>query len=466
MRVSAAPAALLGSAWAGLASAVICYAEYLGLGAVLGPSLLGYGDQNKSVATLLVVLSASVACLVLGLQRRQVLAGPRGASLSILVLALLWLHSHFSFTAAQQLGLLACLMLGCAAMQLLASHAAVQRLFDRLPSWLVPSFIYASAVGIAASAVGKYLYSCLQVAPAQTWAIFLSATMLGVLWPLGCKTLGQKWKDHAPRRAQLAQSLAGLALILAAGWAWLCYAFSSLNPSQGGRCARLGQVDLDVQVLAERWQSLLHSDGQALSLWALPCALIAGLAVGAVVVIEARTSVDTLRECIADDPLRDQAVPPTSTLLRTGGGLGLLLGAATSVVPSISQSRTQLLWSLGPRSHQAVLWHAIALLGIAAVASRWLAWLPQLSLAVLMTLVATQMVSRTAIDIWANAYNPQLAPAQGLRAGLGLWLVLGITALTGQVLLGFVLPALLYGALQLLRVRRVQRKKRGRNAAL
>ena len=121
MRISANPLTGVGHLWAGLASAAICYAEYLGLGAVLGPALLGYGDQSKSVGTLLVVLSALVASLLLGLRKFPLLSGPRGASLSMLVLALLFIQSHFSVTASQQLPLLLCLMLGCASMLWLAS---------------------------------------------------------------------------------------------------------------------------------------------------------------------------------------------------------------------------------------------------------------------------------------------------------------------------------------------------------
>ncbi|MEG2046885.1 MAG: hypothetical protein RR100_08570, partial [Comamonas sp.] len=97
----------LAGLWAGLASAAICYAEYLGLGAVLGPALLGYGDQSKSVGTLLVVLSACLSGLLLAWRRMPYLAGPRGASLSMLVLCLVGLQKLLPGTAAQQLPVLA-----------------------------------------------------------------------------------------------------------------------------------------------------------------------------------------------------------------------------------------------------------------------------------------------------------------------------------------------------------------------
>ena len=456
MRISAKPLAGVGYLWAGLASAAICYAEYLGLGAVLGPALLGYGDQSKSVGTLLVVLSAIVASLLLGLRKYPFLAGPRGASLSMLVLGLLWLQSHFSVTARQQLPILLCLMLGCAAMLWLAGAQRTQQLFSKLPNWLVPSFIYASAVGIAAGAVSKYLYSCLQIAPVQTWGIFFSATLIGIVWPMAFNAIDSKFKDSRPRCASIARALQGLALIAAAGFAWVAYELSALHLGQSGQCARLGRVDLDLQMLTERTRSLLHFWDFGMPAAALLCALILGIAVGVVSAIENLTTIDSLRSTAQST---GAAMPAPSALLRLNAASNVLLGACTTVTASLSQSRTQLLWNLGRPSHWAVLFHALALAAIALLISRWLAWLPQLALAVLMTLVATQMVGKNAVQIWKNAYDPNVIAASGLRAGLGLWLVLGITAVTGQVLLAFVLPAAMYGLVRYLRIRRLRHRK-------
>lgn len=458
------PLMYVGNAWAGMASAVICYVEYLGLGAVLGPALLGYGDQSKAVGTLLVLLSACIASLIFGLRRASLLAGPRGASLSVLVLVLLWLQVHFSVTAQQQLAILTCVLLGSSAMLWMAAWPRIQQLFDSLPQWLVPSFLYASAVGIVASAVGKYLFNCLQIAAWQTWAIYLSSTLLGVLWPWGCRKLALLCQSLSPELGRRLLALQGLSLILAAGWAWLGYWLGGLYLSKGGRCARLGSVELDLNAWNERFQVLLQGENWSHGWQVLACAVFGGVIVGAVIVIESRTAVQSLREEAPFGQNLDQAIPLASNALHTTGWTHLPLVAATSVPVSISQARTQLLWSLGGHSHIGVLFHAAALLGIAVIASPWLAWLPQLSLAVLMTLIAIQMVGLSVVKIWSKAYDPQVAPALGLRAGLGLWLVLGIAALSGQVILAFVLPAIAYGVLQLFRVRCVQRKKSERQS--
>ena len=463
MRINAKPLAGVGHLWAGLASAAICYAEYLGLGAVLGPALLGYGDQSKSVGTLLVVLSALVASLLLGLRKFPLLSGPRGASLSMLVLALLFIQSHFSVTASQQLPLLLCLMLGCASMLWLASANRSQQIFNKLPYWLVPSFIYASAVGIAAGAISKYLYSCLQLAAVQTWGIFLSATLIGILWPAAFKSIAARLEGTHPRLAAMAAAAQGLALIVAAGIAWAGYEYSALHLGQSGQCARLGRVDLDLQMLVERAKTLLHFWDFGLPIFALPCAFILGLFVGGVSAIENLTTIDGLRP-------KDEAIGTpflqTADLLRVNALSNGLLGASTTVLASLSQSRTKLLWSLGRPSYWAVLTHAIALAVIAVLVSGWLAWLPQIALAVLMTLVATQMVGDVAVNIWKDAYDPSALPSHGLRAGLGLWLVLGITAVTGQVLLAFLIPAAMFGLVRWRRVRRWRlRKSKPRPAA-
>ncbi|MEG2999397.1 MAG: SulP family inorganic anion transporter [Comamonas sp.] len=454
----------LAGLWAGLASAAICYAEYLGLGAVLGPALLGYGDQSKSVGTLLVVLSACLSGLLLAWRRMPYLAGPRGASLSMLVLCLVGLQKLLPGTAAQQLPVLASLVLGCVCMLGLAGTRRGQQRFARLPAWLMPAFIYASAVGIVAGAAGKYLYGCLQRAPLATWGIFLGACLLGVLWNQFFQARhAAAVKAQAPQRALRAKQLQGLALIVAAAAAWLVYEASPLAASTAGQCARLGQVDLHLQVLGERMAQLWHSLGGPLPWLSLLAAWVLGLGVGAVAAIESRAALDVLqREAVKQQV--SAALPSQGSALRLQAGSAAVLLPCTGVPAAYSQSRTLVLWQLGGTTAWAAGCHAVALLGVALLASQWLAWLPQLVLAVLMTLVAVQMVGDPVQRIWRAAYDAQAPSYAGLRAGLGLWLVLGITALTGQVLLSFVLPALGHGAYRLWRRRRFVRHRNSQSS--
>lgn len=94
----------IGPLWAGGISAAICYVEYVGLGAMLGTALLGYGDQSQAMGALLVILTASISSVIMAVRRLPVIAGPRGASLSIMVLGLLALQSNFPVNGTGQLG--------------------------------------------------------------------------------------------------------------------------------------------------------------------------------------------------------------------------------------------------------------------------------------------------------------------------------------------------------------------------
>ena len=454
MTVSSSKVAwLVASAWAGILSALVCYIEYVGLGAVLGTALLGYGDQNKATGVLLVVVSASLACLCLALCRLPYLAGPRGASLALLVTALLSLQQvNSAAPAASQIPLLCSVMLGFASMYVISSLPAIQRGFTKLPAWLAPAFIYASAISIVGSAVHQYLYSCLQRHAGLTWLIFLAATAAGIFWPMLCQRLSKQAAQPAVKRMYLAGQ--SLAMIVAVGIAWWGYSASELSWVQGASCARLGVVDVSVHTIAARWHQLTQwSNWPPASHLAI--ALLWGMAVGCIAGIESQTSIQQLH---AHAPLPTVLPPPRVLRIMAGGAV---VNGVSSLVPcSLSQSRTLLLWQFGARSAAAVLVHAIALVVLALYASQWLGWLPQLALAVLMTLIAIQMVGQGVRDTWTSAYRTDLIPALGLRHGMGLWLVLGLTALTGQVLWAFVVPAVLFFVLQAWRSQKIKRLKK------
>lgn len=432
----------IGALWAGAVSAAICYAEYLGLGAMLGAALLGYGAQSQAMGTLLIVLAASLSCLVLGLRRLPVIAGPRGASLSILVLGLLTLQSSFPVAGSGQLLIIVAMMLGCALALYMGTMRWVQGLFEQVPPWLIPAFIYGSAISIVASASHKYLAHCLRMHEWQTWGIFLSGTLAGLLWQHGCKVVAAR-TTHAPL-AGLIRSLSGTSLIVGAGTAWLLYEFSHLPYGTAGMCARLGKLDLSWHSVTSRMALLAQQDWASLPLWGLLAAGVWGLFVGLVVLIETRTAVSTLVHTLAerhpDHPLQALHHP----LMRWHAGTQALLAPATTIASSVSQARTLILWSLSRPSPAAVLCHAACLLAIAFAASGWLAWLPHISLVVLMTLVGCSMIVPALEKTWHQAYS---LSHPGIAGGLGLWAVLAITALTGQALAGFVLPALVTIAL-------------------
>ena len=428
---------ITGSLWAGFASAVICYAEYLGMGALLGSYLLGHGDQAKSVGTLLVVASAIIGTLCLAARRLPFLAGPRGASMGMLVFALAWLQTQFPTTSSGQVMLLGCIMLGCACMLVVMCLPAVAKFFKELPTWLMPAFIYASAVSIIDGVVTKYLHHCILRDEATTWLIFLPAVLLGIAWPMLCKAMAARFAQSKAFKAEkAARALSGLALMLAGALAWITYQYSGLTYSEFGRCSTLGSVDLDVSVISTRVQSLLQHGNGSLTGWAYLMAFGWGCAVGIVAGVETKSTSDVLQS----DWKRDLG----NSLTRVNAGLVALTIPATGVVSSVSLSRTQTLQNFFPLNTVATIFHALCLCAIALLASQWLGQLPHIALAVLMTLVATQMLSEAVKKIWRNAYDPTGIPPEAVLGGLGFWLVLAISILTGYTILGLLIPAVLY----------------------
>lgn len=428
---------LLGVLWAGVVSAAICYAEYLGLGAMLGTALLGYGDQSQAMGTLLVVLAACISCLVLCARRFPVIAGPRGASLSILVLGLLSIQALYPVSGSGQLLVLVAMMLGCTATLCMGTMRWVQWVFAHLPAWLIPAFVYASALSIVASASHKYLYNCLMVSEWQTWGIFLSGVLAGLAWQTLCQSVA-RLKQLPPQATALARSLSGTSLVVGAGTAWLLYEYSSLRYASAGMCSRLGVLDLNLQSFFQRMGLLLEQDLHFIPLPALLAAAVWGLFVGLIVLIESRTAVTTLADLLRQAQRHAQAEALHTPLMRWNAGCQALLTPATTIASSVSQSRSQVIWSLYQPSAMAVLLHALALLAIALFAGHWLARLPQIALVVLMTLVACSMLIQSTTQVWQQAYSIK---HRGIAGGLGLWAVLLISVVTGQTLLGFVLPA-------------------------
>ena len=435
---------VLGCLGAGGASALICYFEYLGMGAFLGSKLLGYGDQGKSVAVLLIVLSAIVACLVFAARGVPYLAGPRGASLSALLLALAQLQKDFPLSAAsQQISLLAFLLLGSVLALAFSSTRWAQAVIKGLPKWLMPSFIFASAISIIIDATSKYLLGCLQRNELQTWLIVVPACIFGVVWhfQMEKKARNLKERNDKPVLTPVVSMLQGSGLMFAAVAAWLAFEFSALAAPQAGLCARLGVMDLDWHMLTSRVNGLLHTQG-ASQLWAAWLWAIAfGILVGFVAAIESQTTWKTLVEASNPD---DCTHPTPESLLRTNTLVAALLLPTTSVVSSASLSRTKALTMFMPATRLSITLHAISLAAIALLASQWLARLPQIALVVLMTLVATQMLTSATTEIWKQAHNPGVSPEIGILAGSGFWFLVGLSLFLKSSLYALVAVSVLY----------------------
>ena len=427
------------SAWSALASAIPCYAEYLGLGALLGSVLLGYGAKSQGAGALLVITSAAVLCMFLGLVRQPYVAGPRAASLSVLVVCLASLSQGFALNAAQQAQLLCVLLLSCSIAQWVSSLPPCLHVFRVLPVWLVPAFSYASALAMVAGSTHKYLLSCLYHHPIWAWSLLLTGTIVGIGWSVGMQKIADN-KIYSKGWRRNASSMRGLGLLIGPAITWIGYEWSPLAIVTGGQCARLGTVSLDLGLLLERGQSLLSAQ----PLWgAMATAVLAGTLIGIICSIETVSALETLKKSQISTPTSVHPRAPNVQAMRlTAYGQGLAAAGALCCV-SVSQSRSVTLHTLYRINSWNVFLHGAALAVIALGASIYIAHLPQLALAVVIQLVAVQMITKDAESLWRKAYNPQSVLKRHYWAAWGIWLVVAITAISHQSIAGFVIPAVI-----------------------
>lgn len=97
---------------------------------------------------------------------------------------------------------------------------------------------------------------------------------------------------------------------------------------------------------------------QQLHLVPLPALLTAvawGLFVGLIVLIESRTAVTALAELLRQTQRHAQAETLHTPLMRWNAGCQALLTPATTIASSVSQARSQMIWSLYQPSAMAVL---------------------------------------------------------------------------------------------------------------
>lgn len=425
-RFGVQPQRLLVNLWAGAASAVIFYAEYLGLGASLGESLFGKSATATATGSLLVLLAVVLACLLAVFSRTVYMAGPRGASVVVAGGLAGWLGTAFSASPQQQVVLLGLMLTSAAVTVLAAMHKRVRSLMSDTPAWLIQGFMYATAASIIAGAVNRKLYGCLKVDELTAWAIFLPAVALGVLW----KPVLKRWAERRPPGKRRASTLLQpLGLLAAAALSWAAYEATALALPHGADCKRMGETPLDWTMLGDRAGHAVSVFSGAVSPSAFIAALLVGLLLGVVLLIEDLTTfkIDNTRDLTQRDRKRMLVVSAAANIAAA------TVGASSS---SYSTSRTVALRNLGGDHRLAVLMHGVAVAAIALLADRWVAQVPGLTVAVALTLVGTQMIGHDTVQLWRLAYRPTARP-RVVQAGWMFWCVLGVSIAFNQPLLGF-----------------------------
>ena len=415
--------------WAGGVSALIFYAEYLGLGAALGESFFGRTPTAAANGTLLVLLMVVIGTVMAMCSRVVFLSGPRGASVAILGGLTLWLCRLFETSPAQRTAVVALLMAGAGLTVLCARHPRAQVILRTAPVWLIQGFLYATATSIVANAVASKLYGCLQVSEMMTWSIFLLTVILGVVWKpaLVRAAFGRSFRAH-----RLLRLLHPLGLLVATGLSWWAYEATVLARAHDKRCRRLGDDSLDLGLLAEWLRHVGQVLAGGLPAGAALAALAAGCLLGLVLLIENVTTFEIDR--------RTLTVADRTRLLEVSAAMNLTAAVVGGSCISYSTSRTMVLRHLGGLGKLALLAHGGVVAAVALLAGQWVAQVPGLTVAVTLTLVGAQMISGDAKMLWRKAYHPR-ASTPRLMAGAMFWVVLSLSLAVNSSLAGFLAGA-------------------------
>ena len=413
------------NALAGCLTAAVFYAEYTGLGAGLGAVLPGSG--GAATGSVMVVGAVVLSCLVGLLSSRPLLAGPRAASLAVLIFGMRLATGNSldaSANTAIAMAALALMLLVAAATQLLGTIGAVQDWIYRSHVALRKGFIFATAIGIVVSLGLVQLDGCLRVSPG--WTALVVATSFGsaLAWTYWCSPP----PGQPPAERTFKAKLAPLAMVIGVALATAGY-YALVQPyAQGDYCATLGRIGLQPALLSQLLLSpaAVQSAVLALPLWIWPVLLLLGFLLGLVLLLESLT---TLRDS------KDQtAATLWSGQIRMRALTGLLSAPLGLACASLSGSRTNALLEAHGSTRVAVFFHGLGLLAILFFMSAWIAKVPQLAVAVALLLVATQMIDdETRSSVWRAGYNPQ-APASNIHTAWMFWAMLVMSVGAGCLL--------------------------------
>lgn len=342
----------LGDLFAGGFTAVVFYAEYIGMGVVLGGALPGPVASGVALGCTMVVGAAIVNC-VLGVTLRQpLLAGPRAASLAVLVAGMKFSADYANDEAARlpaALAALTVMLLTGAAVQLAGLLPRVRAGLCCTSVALRKGFVFSTAVGIVVGLGSAQLDACLRMNPAGTVVVAMgAAAALG--WSRWCRPAagGPQWRG----------TLAPFSLVI--GVAVACAGYYALLPAlaEPGFCGVLSASNLHVAIHLQPglspaiWAAASH----VLPLWIWAVLVLLGMLMGLMLLLE---TLMALRE--NRDQTRAAGWPAHIKLRALANFVCAPLGLVSG---SISPARTNALAECGGRSRLALLVHGIGLVAI------------------------------------------------------------------------------------------------------
>ena len=432
---------LLTDALAGGLTAAVFYAEYIGLGAVLGAALPG--RASAALGGLMVIGAVVVSSLFALSLRQPFVAGPRAASLAVLIVGMKFAGEQATAQEgrfAVAMAALATMLVVAAATLLLGLVPAVQRFVNGSHLALRKGFIFATAVGIVVGLGAAQLDGCLRISPLLTTAITTTSVGVAMAWSRSCRRAGLS----RPWQAKLAP----LSMILGVGVATLGYYAFVVHSAREGLCGTLGSVGLQFGQLKTLTvgPSTFVSAATYLPWWVWLMLVAIGALQGGVVLLESLTTLSDRKDPAGTGSWASQ--------LKVRALVNLLCAPLGFASSSLSASRTSALIEAHGKTRLAVVFHGVALMVILFFCSAWIAKLPNLAVAVALILVATQMIDDdTRNTVWRDGYQPAASMTSVSTTWL-FWCVLGLSVAAGSVLryfdFGFgggPLVALIFGAL-------------------
>jgi MFS superfamily sulfate permease-like transporter len=424
-----------GDLLAGLLTAAVFYAEYVSLGVVLGAALPG--AAGPALGSLMVVGAVLVNCAIGAALRQPLLAGPRAASLAVLV-AGLKLATAQVHEAADRLPVA---LTALAVMLVVGAVVQLAGLLPRVRAWLCctsvalrKGFVFSTAVGIVVGLGAGQLDGCLRVSPLATCLVMAAAVAASLVWSRVCR--GPRSAVPAARsrwRGSLApfSLLVGIAVAWVGYWLFVAPAAATLTTgltAATGLCGLVGGADIAAPLAAWPWMTpaTLTKAHLWLPLWTWLALIALGGLLGLVLLLESLTM---LRES------RDQTPSARWGRQLKARALANLLAAPFGLAcSSLAIARTNALIECGGRSRLAVLLHGVALAGIVLYMQDWIAELPQLAVAAALLLLAMQLIDdETRDQVWRAGYAPHAAPVD-VRAAWVFWGVVVVSTALGSLL--------------------------------
>jgi len=417
-----------GELFAGLATAMIFYAEYVGLGSQLGAVWLGQGVGSLGYGNVLSLAAGALGCTLALLSPGAYVAGPRAASVVVLMSSLLYLSSRFGLDLKAQSAAAAIAMLTAALTVFVCSGPVARVALGSLPAALMHGFNFATAVFIVSDGVARAVIDCQQIDAVLAWTVFGGAVLFGALWSPVCEI------SAAVLRRPLLARLTPLGTMAAVALAWYVYEHSALSQGDGLACGRFGTQALHVGVLVDRagsvWETLASGLPGAVVLGAMACGLGTGFAL--------------LLESSSAFVAADGELLPSQTRLMRVSALSNGIGACAGVGPiSYSASRTQTIRVFGGRTRLSVLTHGAFLVVLALLAGPWMRQVPQFAIGVVLALVGLNMVTPGMCRMWRDGYALK-APNHVVHSIAGFWLSVVSALALGSALAGFLVGLAAY----------------------